>query len=150
MYYWFNWKCTCVQHAVFQYCISIAPHTDINRIPRRSLWIKGDQNLSAEWFIFCFMSSTPLRTHTAQDWMGVFPKMCIVYRSLSYSDCAVFITLLRITNYPSLAVLKDILTPQREAIVHKLTEKKQTLSFFLNIALSFFFTIFPIPFIDSC
>lgn len=46
---------------------------------------------------------------------------------------ATFIKLLRITNYPSLAVLRAISTPQREAVVHKLTEKKQPLSFLLNI-----------------
>ena len=109
-------------------------------IQNRSIWAKRFKPI----LYFC-QTKTCIQTwiyRHKQAEQRLFPG-CVVYLRLSCSSWALFIKLLKITNYPSFAVYRTFWKPQRMPLVLTLTEKthvtKSKFSLFLSFPFSSYF-----------
>lgn len=137
-----------------------------------------DQNISQQLFLdkkalfyLHLADKTPISRQASSHRQGavelrLFPR-CDVYSTLSCSSWALFIKLLKITNYPSLAVCRTVPKPQRTPVVLTMTKKLESqilniaylLSFivisltrpvWLSVYLSFYLSVCPSASIHLC
>ncbi len=107
-----------------------------------SIWAKRVRAILYIWQTKTCIQTGIYRHETAEQ--RLFPR-CVVYLRLSCSSWALFKKLLKITNYPSLAVYRTIPKPLRMPVVLTLTETThvtQSKSSFFHPSLFFSLSVF--------
>lgn len=107
-----------------------------------SIWTKRVRLILYIWQTKTCIQTGIYRHETAEQ--RLFPR-CVVYLRLSCSSWALFKKLLKITNYPSLAVYRTIPKPLRMPVVLTLTETThvtQSKSSFFHPSLFFSLSVF--------